>query len=134
MRPFDCKWCAHFGPEGSTWDTRSPRLLNKEVLSCRLRAESIPTPAYTYCGNYLPEDERERLSGNQEPLGPIWVRTWDDSLPRVPYPYGAEFNDEAYRLVPVPDWPAYLAITKLNRKDALHDFFKAQIEKYRTKG
>lgn len=132
MRPFDCKWCVHFGPEGSTWETRSPHLLNEESLSCRLRAEPIPSPAYTYCGNYVPEDERDRLIGSEKPLGPIWVRTWDDSLPRVSFPYGSEFNDEPYRLVPVPDWAAYLTIIKLNQKDVLLGFLKAQIEKYLT--
>lgn len=130
MRPFDCKWCAHFGPEGSTWETRSPRLLTKEVLTCRLRAQPIPAPAYTYCGNYLPEDEQGELNGVEKPLGPIWVRTGDDALLRMPYSYGSEFNDDAHRLTPVPDWPAYLAIVKLNRKEALSAFLKAQIGKY----
>ena len=130
MRPLDCKWCIHFGPEGSTWETRSPLLQDNELLECRLRSVPIPAPAYSYCANYVSEDEKGLLHGDEKATGPIWIRTHDKLLPLVPYPYGSEYNEPGYRLTPVPDWKAYLEIRKSGVEKVMRSFLLSQIDKY----
>jgi len=132
MAPFDCKWCVHFGLEGSSWGTREPGLRNIEVLECRLRSAPIPMPAYTFCSNFIPEDEREKLTSNETPIGPIWICDRNKSFPRVPYPYGDEFNDDDFRLLPVPDWVLYLSIKKNKREDLMRNFLLGQMQEVRV--
>ncbi len=125
MPPLDCKWCLHFGPAGSTWETRSPLLLDKQLLSCRRRQVYIPTPFRTYCLDYHAETDPTPPAPG--PRGPIWVRCSEEFRPRVPFPR-PEYNAPGYRVTPVPNWEDYLRLVRAG-KDA-DEFLVKEAERY----